>query len=763
MQFLNPLLLWGLAAASIPIVIHLLNRRRFRVQRWAAMEWLLAAVRQNQRRLRIENLLLLLCRTFAVLFLAMAIARPFLTDSLLAMTTQHAHLYVLLDNSASMAARTGARSAFDDALSQTASLLGEVGTDDPVTLVLTNDNAVGDTALGGRTGRPRVVLNGTRDHGKVRRLLGDLRPAAARADLVDAMKVLEEAVPGRGGVTSKVAVITDLQQIAVAGGAARDGTTPEESLRGTLQRLKDKGAEVVLIEAGRFAENVAITALRLAEEDRDVVQGATVAFEAEVRNFGERTERVEVRFLVDGEVRGGSGQWVTLPPRPAGAGSPAAVAVEFSVRFAEGEVGTHVLEASIPTDALPVDDRRALAFDVRPALRVLAVDGDPAPTDPDAVPETWWLAPTLGLTESGPVSVKQVPEAEYHRMSSFADHDLVILANVAHPARDDAARERLDAWLRRGGALFLTVGDHVVPEVWNQELYHPDRRILPARLGEPVFASAEDLPADRPAGWPLYLAENRHPMMAAITNPAAVGFFTPPILRGRMSLVDLVAEKDSRVVLTYDASGYPPALVERRVGRGRVLLLTTTVDEDWGRLPGSNLFPVLLHEAAYYLTARGNADRNLLTYQPYVRALPENVAGVEVTLPDGSPGRAEVETPPDAAPYLTVVDTSQPGVYRTTVAFKPADILSPAPAPRAEAFAVNLTPLESDLRRLRREEAVNRWPGLIRVGDGFGSAAEAVRVKGGDISPHLLIAALACLVGETLLVRRIARTRTRAA
>ena len=48
--FVNPLALFGLALASAPIIIHLLNRRRFKVHEWAAMEYLLASSRRNYRR-----------------------------------------------------------------------------------------------------------------------------------------------------------------------------------------------------------------------------------------------------------------------------------------------------------------------------------------------------------------------------------------------------------------------------------------------------------------------------------------------------------------------------------------------------------------------------------------------------------------------------------------------------------------------------------------------------------------------------------------
>src|SRR6059058_5857406 len=61
-------------AASVPIIIHLLNRNRYRVVTWAAMRFLLAAQRKNTRRMRLEQLILLVVRTLLVLLLVLAMA-----------------------------------------------------------------------------------------------------------------------------------------------------------------------------------------------------------------------------------------------------------------------------------------------------------------------------------------------------------------------------------------------------------------------------------------------------------------------------------------------------------------------------------------------------------------------------------------------------------------------------------------------------------------------------------------------------------------
>src|SRR5205823_10331891 len=104
LAFLNPLLLWGLAFTSIPIIIHLLQRRRQRVVRWGAMEFLLLSMRKRSRRLRLEQLLLLLIRCLILLLVVLALARPALRPGAFrAFAAEgHVHAILVLDDSYSM-------------------------------------------------------------------------------------------------------------------------------------------------------------------------------------------------------------------------------------------------------------------------------------------------------------------------------------------------------------------------------------------------------------------------------------------------------------------------------------------------------------------------------------------------------------------------------------------------------------------------------------------------------------------------------------
>src|SRR4051812_15346830 len=107
MSFVTPaFFIAGFALSSIPIIIHILNRRRYKVEKWAAMEFLLRAMKKNRRRLKFEQWLLLAVRCLVLLLVATALARPLgcRENTLASLVGQRSGLHVIvIDNSYSMA------------------------------------------------------------------------------------------------------------------------------------------------------------------------------------------------------------------------------------------------------------------------------------------------------------------------------------------------------------------------------------------------------------------------------------------------------------------------------------------------------------------------------------------------------------------------------------------------------------------------------------------------------------------------------------
>ena len=135
--FANLLMLGWLAAAAAPMLIHLWNKRRYREVSWAAIEYLLAAMRKNSRRMRIEQLLLLLVRTAIIVLLVLAVAQPYLEQLGLPFVAGQRTLKVLvIDGSYSMAYKPTDKSRFDRAKELAEQIVDESAEGDAFTLVL---------------------------------------------------------------------------------------------------------------------------------------------------------------------------------------------------------------------------------------------------------------------------------------------------------------------------------------------------------------------------------------------------------------------------------------------------------------------------------------------------------------------------------------------------------------------------------------------------------------------------------------------------
>src|SRR5262249_36838003 len=141
LPFLNPTVLGWLGLASIPLIIHLLFRRKFRRIDWAPMRYLKLTIQRNRRRIQIEQLLLLLLRTALIVVVVCLVARPVLNAAgfgrWLGGDPGTSHI-LLLDGSLSMGLSSGGPTAFDRAVELAVQAVEDVGRKDRFTLVLSS-------------------------------------------------------------------------------------------------------------------------------------------------------------------------------------------------------------------------------------------------------------------------------------------------------------------------------------------------------------------------------------------------------------------------------------------------------------------------------------------------------------------------------------------------------------------------------------------------------------------------------------------------
>jgi hypothetical protein len=729
--FLNPALLWGLALAAVPILIHLLHRRRYRRLQWAAMEFLLAALRKHQRRLRLENLLLLIVRTLILLLLALAITRPFFADSaaLGALQRGRMSLILVVDNSFSTGLKDGLTTPFDRAVEQARLLVGSLEREDTVTVVLTADNVLKHDL------QPRAVLQESADLDKVRGLLGRLRVSSSRSALAPALRAAREvlATPAE---SRRLVVLSDLQ-VGFWEGVGEDEAG--QTARDLLEQIHDGGVDVAVLDVGSpEPRNVTIASIRPAYR-RATVASADSTWLVGIENHGPVEARVDLTLRVDDrkvESR------ALLVPASSGPEKPGRATESY--RLSIPNPGHHSITAEITTDELPVDDRRTHALTVRDRIRVLAVDGDPNPRA-GRRPETFLLKNSLEIRRSGPIEVDVVDVLGLLR-NEVEPYDLIVLANVDRLREETVAA--LERYVDEGGALVIFLGDRVDPEMTNQALLKTDDGLLPARLGRNEIRARDD-----PARF-LFTAAD-HPMLRDLTAVLDEDTFPSPLVYGfnRVTPVDTTSV---RVLATYDDLERSPAIVERRRGRGRVLLYTTAADDGWADLGPSPVYVALLHDMVHDLTWRDPGRENRLVGQVLEVTLPEGAEDIQVDRPRGNPARLD-PLRKDGRTFVVFADTEEPGLY--TLSFRPRGIDPLARdegGRRRQVFAFGLDAQESDLHRLPPEGLRARLRDLdvpvAREADAI--LARPSEARQGEIWRILLFLVLGLLALECWLARR---------
>lgn len=653
----------GLLVAG-PLLAHLSRRRPTREVPFGAMLLLQRVQKRLKRRRRLQDPWVLMLRALALLLVVLGVARPELREPGNAeAVSEQGPVVVVLDDSLSMDLRAGAsgdETLFSAARSEAAAFVRS----------LPKGVGVGAVRIGGTA----VPVTGelSSDHGSVAAAIEQVRQGSGGTDLAGGLRAARRMLEGGGG---RVVVFSD-----EAGPSAVPAAREELALLGrqgcALERRRVRAAEV-----GNVVPVAAVYG--------DGVEGGSVR--VRVANHGEETTEVPlVVRLPDGA------EITTFVEVPGGGEHEATVTVP---RVAAGGVAT----ATVDDPLLDADDSHAFHLPRVGASRVLVVDGDPGPTP--TASEVYFLERALAPWGAAGASRGGVlPEVTSPAGLAGLDpdvHRVVFLANVADPA---PLATGLSDFVRRGGGLVIAVGDNVTAERYNGPL----GGLLPAPLRAPrsLAAPGED-------GEPTALPDTTLSIFQPFARGGRSGFAQARWRR----LFTLEPYQDGEGVRTLlrTESGVP-VLVERRVGAGRVMLLTGTMDLGWGDLPLQAVFMPFVQRLVAELggDATGGGERRTATVGGAVEVpLPDGVLDVTLTGPDGPVAVRQR----DGAVRFT---PEQPGAY----------LLESPGAPPLAWIAVNTDPVESDVRP---------GPGLVETAAEVDPERFERRIP---LSPWLLLAGL---------------------
>jgi hypothetical protein len=596
MGFLNPLLLFGLAAVSVPIIIHLLNRRKFQKVVWAAMRFIQTSVEKNQKRMRIEDMILLALRCLLLALLALALARPAFKDSGADFLGQSKVTAVLiLDNSASMGMSDGTATRFEKAKKAAEQSLETMPSGSATAVLLASDIANG------------VIPEPTFDLNLARKAIREAPLTDRASDLLPSVQRALDTLKPRIGIRKEIYLVTDGQL------AGWKQMTEIQKLLEVSQR--DVRSHIVLVSEHE-ERNLAMTDLRNASGLVPVNQ--PVRFEARVSNLGrEAVSNVRVSLSADNEPPSDEFTIDSLPP-----GGSKSVSLFAKLRVE----GFHSIVARIPEDRLPADDKRTLAVRAIKEVRVLLVDGDPGSEPRDS--ETFFLRHALipvpsseqpnYFIKTARITAPELPTAR------LDDYDAVVLANVASFA--DPVAKSLEQYIRRGGGLMVFLGDKVTTAFYNDQLASK-YRLLPATLGSGRGNAEQD--AD------FFNIQDRgldHSIVSLWNDPNAGTLSSVRFYRAYdLTPIPFQAPTDNSTNAALDEAGPPqiiakfshgaPAIIERTYGLGRVVMFASTADTAWNDFPVRPSFVPLVHRTLGAMVQRQDEGLNVRVGQKFVRRL----------------------------------------------------------------------------------------------------------------------------------------------
>ncbi len=700
MTFLNPLVLLGLAAAAIPLIIHLFNFRRPRKVDFSSLAFLKELQKSTMQRVRIKQWLLLALRTLAIACLVLAFARPTLESGLAGTLGGRASssIALVLDASPSMTLRDAQGEYLEQARDVATGLVEQTEPGDELFVLTTADNAATDPAA--YTSRS-AALDALAD------VTAQPVTATTSQTLGRAGRKLLEA----DHLNKEIYLISDLQR---------------STFTDSLGAFVPEGVRLVLVPVGdRAHANVAVTEVRVAS--RIIEEGQPVRVEATLVNYGdEAVEGYGASVYLEGER-------VAQATADLAPGVPGTVAFTVTPQRRGWLAGL----VQIEDDAFEQDNLRYFTLHVPERRRILVVQGEGQRTD------YLRLALSPEITQ-GRVAfdTETIPESRL-AATSLGTYDAVVLLGPRDLASGEI--EAVTRYVEAGGGLMIFP---------SEAAQAPDYNALLGGLGGGRVSGFTGSLTARRAIAAFDRTDLEHPLFEGVFDRpgAAQPRVESPDVYYAINYTPGTGGEQTLIAL----SNSFPFLQEIRHGRGVTFLNAVAPDPRWSDLPVRGLFIPLLYRSIYYLSSGESvAGEQLTVGEPgelRLTGVPENIE-LRLVAPDGAELTPEQRTLFGAVLLQTDGSLRMPGIY---------DVRAGQQLARRVAF--NLDSRESNLATYEADEAVEKLKaatgGDVRVldvaGGGVERVMEALRAErtGVELWNVFLLLALIFLIAEMFVARQ---------
>ncbi|WP_395740799.1 BatA domain-containing protein [Prosthecobacter sp.] len=717
MGFLHGILLFGAAAFLIPLIIHLLNKRKVVTVRWGAMHLLHEVIRQRKRKMKIEQLLLLMIRIAIPIVLALCLARPVLT-ALRSLGLGSSSLVVMLDDSFSMRAPAAQTTlpggtVLEQARQDVQNILTDLPSGSSAQVILSG-------------GSPRKLMDkATTSLDLVPKQLSDVPSMSGPLAANDAFQAATSALKDAPNAAREVVIISDFQEAdwkAIADGAALPALE-------NLSKQEPKPQITFYRVGSDLAENLSIASADVSA--LVAAESQPIGMRVRIKNHGKRPwQDIPVQLEADGaRLRTAR---VSLAPEGE---------AMLSFTHAFNKVGDHSLSVRIEGDSFADDNAFHSIVQVRNQLNVLLIDGKPGNEplsgatdflDIALEPHTVAAASLKDLIRTKKIDVRKI------RNEDLRQQEVIIMADVqrlqGHTQND------IDKFVKEGGGLLIFAGPECDLDWYNREFFRKGEGLYPAAIKGQARADADE-PAAR-----ILMQRFTHPS-ALYFNDARAGRLQDAEFRHWFEFVPQ-GDQTQRI---FNLDRNVPLMIEKKYGRGRVIASATTANAEWSNLPLQPFFVPLMQRLTTYLATVGSAPAWQLVGSTIRLPLDKAELGSEFTLRDPTGQTQTLKSVKEGdSVFVQSPAISQPGIYQ----------LQKTGTEKVSLLAFNIDGTESNLKALPVadiQKIAQRHDAAYADTLPSYQALDRTRRHGSELWQPLLIALLMLLFAEVLLQQHIAR------
>ena len=610
MSFLNPLVLFGLFAASIPILIHLFTRTKSRTIPFSTLEFLKELQNQQIRRIKLRQILLLILRTLIIILIILAFARPTLRGSLSGISAPHAKtsMALIIDNSVSMARPHNGALLFDTAKDKALDILTLARAGDEMFVISTTDTT------------NELFRRSFHDADIVSNAISDLKINHKSTNISAALALASRLVERSLNINKEIYVISDLQNT---------GFTSD-----SLQQRSENVRIYAVPLRSESIRNVAVQDIQLATTI--VEQGKIAEIVTTIANTGERDidNTLAQLFINNKRVAQNSIQLE--------AGAATTQVFRFTV---EGR-GFTSARVVLEDDDILQDNERALSFYVPENVQIALAGYEPQDIfypnlvlDPSGIGPDYYAIQNLSFA-----SVRFTPLDQF---------DVVLFSNI--PSFEQQTSEKLAQFVEDGGGLLLILGENIDIRSFNT--------VLSPALKVPQFIDILGSAQQAQADFTLGTYDLTHPIFYGVFDKQEAEIAEP---RFRFAVK---VEESANIDPIMSFSNGDPLLFERKLGQGTILVMTTGLDLQLSDITHRTIFaPLMIRLVGYAGTAGTNRENEILVGEEIrYKIQPQDVnKSLEIRQQSDKYDRLKPTMSASGA-WIEYNNTTTPGIYELLV------------------------------------------------------------------------------------------------